>query len=115
MLEDLGVEVPDDRRGALQDVHWAMGAIGYFPTYTLGNLYAGQLWAAIGRELPDTAAKIAEGEFEQLLEWLRSRIHRHGRRFSATELCEHATGSPLSAAPFMQYLSEKLEPIYGTV
>jgi carboxypeptidase Taq len=112
MLEDLGVTVPDDRRGALQDVHWAMGAIGYFPTYTLGNLYAGQLWEAIGRELPDTADRVAEGEFGELLEWLRTRIHRHGRRFSAGELCEEATGSPLSAAPFMRYLGDKLAPIY---
>jgi carboxypeptidase Taq len=90
-----------------------MGAIGYFPTYTLGNLYAGQLWEAIGRELPDTAAKVSEGNFGELLEWLRTRIHRHGRRFSANELCEEATGSPLTAAPFMRYLGDKLEPIYG--
>ena len=110
---DLGIEVPDDRRGCLQDIHWSMGAIGYFPTYTLGNLYAAQLWEAIGRDVPALEERIARGEFGPLLEWLREKVHRHGRRYSATELCERATGAPLGAEPFMRYLGGKLRAVYG--
>lgn len=112
---DLGLDVPDDRRGCLQDIHWSMGAIGYFPTYTLGNLYAAQLWEAIQRDLPDLDEAIARGEFGELLGWLRDAIHRHGRRYSANELCERATGSPLSADPFFRYLEGKLRPLHGRV
>lgn len=113
VLEDFGIPVPDDRQGVLQDVHWSMGAIGYFPTYTLGNLYAAQLWEAVARDVPDLPARVAAGAFEELLEWLRERIHRHGRRYGAAELCERATGAPLSAEPFLRYLGDKLEAVYG--
>jgi carboxypeptidase Taq len=113
MREDLGLEVPDDRRGALQDIHWSMAAIGYFPTYTLGNLFAAQFWEALRRDVPELEARIARGEFGEVLGWLRERIHRHGRRFSASELCERATGRPLSAEPFTAYLEGKLRPLYG--
>lgn len=113
MKEDLGLDVPDDRRGALQDIHWSMAAVGYFPTYTLGNLYAAQLWEAMGRDLPGLEAEVARGEFGSLLAWLRERVHRHGRRFPATELCERATGAPLSPEPFLRYLEGKLRPVYG--
>ncbi|HEX2187694.1 MAG TPA: carboxypeptidase M32, partial [Longimicrobiaceae bacterium] len=109
----LGVEVPDDRRGALQDIHWSMGAIGYFPTYTLGNLYAAQLWETIRAQLPDLDAQIARGDFSALLGWLRENVHRHGRRFHAPELCERITGRPLSPEPLMRYLEGKLKPLYG--
>jgi carboxypeptidase Taq len=108
MRADLGLEVPDDRHGCLQDIHWSMGAIGYFPTYTLGNLYAAQLWEAARRDLPDLDGGIARGEFGDLLGWLRDRIHRHGRRYSALELCRRATGVELSAEPFFRYLEGKL-------
>jgi carboxypeptidase Taq len=113
MRDDLGVEVPDDRRGVLQDVHWSTGSIGYFPTYTLGNLYAAQFWATIRNELPEMDARIAAGEFTGLLDWLRDRVHRHGRRYTATELCARVTGEPLSAAPFIRYMEQKLESVYG--
>jgi carboxypeptidase Taq len=113
MREDLGVEVPDDRRGVLQDVHWSSGLIGYFPTYTLGNLYAAQFWAAIGTEIRGLDEQVARGEFSMLLEWLRENVHRHGRRYRAGELCERITGAPVSAAPFVRYLAAKLEPVYG--
>jgi len=113
MLEDFGLRVPDDRMGVLQDVHWSMGAIGYFPTYTLGNLYAAQIWDAIGRDLPDLNSNISRGEFGELLSWLRDRIHRHGRRYTAGELCERVTGQPLRADAFVRYLRDKLERVYG--
>jgi carboxypeptidase Taq len=111
--DDLGLEVPDDARGCLQDVHWSMGAIGYFPTYTLGNLYAAQFWEAIVVALPDLDQQMAQGEFSALLAWLRENIHEAGRRFPADELCRNLTGKPLSHEPLMRHLSSRLRPIYG--
>ncbi|MDQ7012303.1 MAG: carboxypeptidase M32 [Planctomycetota bacterium] len=109
----LGVKVPDNRRGCLQDVHWSFGLIGYFPTYTLGNLYAAQFWEKINADIPDLAAQMSRGEFAALLGWLRENIHRHGQRYRAGELCERITGSPLSADPLMRHLEGKLRPVYG--
>lgn len=111
--QDLGVEVPDDRRGCLQDIHWALGAVAYFPTYTLGNLYAAQLWEAIRAALPDLDDRMRAGDFTPLLGWLRENIHRHGRRYTAPELCRRATGKPLSPEPLLRYLEGKLRPLYG--
>jgi carboxypeptidase Taq len=113
MRADLGVEVPDDARGALQDIHWALGALGYFPTYTLGNLYAAQFWETIQAEVPGLDDALRRGEFPMLLGWLREKIHRHGRRFTAPELCERVTGRPLSPEPLLRYLEGKLRPLYG--
>jgi carboxypeptidase Taq len=110
---DLGIEVPDDRRGCLQDVHWSMGAIGYFPTYSLGNLYAAQLWSTLRSEMSDLDEMIRRGEFSPLLEWLRRNVHIHGRRFSAAELCTRVTGEPLTHRPLIDYLRNKLQPLYG--
>lgn len=107
IASDLGLEVPNDALGCLQDIHWSMGAIGYFPTYTLGNLYAAQLWEAAAGQLPDLEEQIERGDFSGLLEWLRRAIHRHGREFTAGELCERATGAPLSAEPFVRYIVGK--------
>ncbi len=113
MRQDLGVEVVDDRSGVLQDIHWSMGAIGYFPTYTLGNLYAAQFWETVREELPDLDEQFARGEFAGLLGWLREKVHRHGGRFRAPELCERITGRPLSPEPLLRYLETKLKPLYG--
>jgi carboxypeptidase Taq len=110
---DLGLEVPDDAHGCLQDIHWSMGAIGYFPTYTLGNLYAAQFWTAIHRAVPDLEERIRAGEFHPLLGWLRENVHAHGRRFTAPELCERITGRPLSHEPLLRYLEEKVKAVYG--
>jgi carboxypeptidase Taq len=110
----LGLDVPDDSRGCLQDIHWSFGGIGYFPTYTLGNLYAAQLMVAARQELdPESLVKdLQRGEFGRLKDWLGRNIHQHGQRFRAGELCRRATGSPLSPRPFVQYLSEKFSPLY---
>ena len=113
MQSDLGMQVPDDRRGVLQDIHWSMGAIGYFPTYTLGNLYAAQLWSAITAALPQLEDELRRGEFSGLLGWLRENVHGHGRRYTAAELCQRATGRPLSHEPLLRYLEGKLRPVYG--
>jgi carboxypeptidase Taq len=110
---DLGLEVPNAREGVLQDIHWSMGAIGYFPTYTLGNLYAAQLWDTLRGDLPDLDDQLRRGEFGGLLQWLRTHVHVHGRRYTAPELCQRVTGRPLSHEPLMRYLEGKLRPVYG--
>ena len=109
----LGVEVPDDRRGCLQDVHWSFGLIGYFPTYTLGNLYAAQFWKKINEGISDLESQMVQGEFGALLAWLRTNIHAHGERYRAGELCELITGSSLSPEPLMAHLDGKLRAVYG--
>jgi carboxypeptidase Taq len=109
----LGLEVTEDRLGCLQDVHWSMGAIGYFPTYTLGNLYCAQFFESACAAMPGLVDGFATGTFEPLLEWLRTNIHSHGRRYRAADLCERITGKPLSAEPLMNYLEGKLRPLYG--
>ena len=109
---DLGLDVPDDARGCLQDVHWSMGSVGYFPTYTLGNLYSAQLWDAVVIAIPDVDQQMQRGEFAALLGWLRANVHAHGRRFPATELSERATGHPLGSTSLLHYLETKLRPLY---
>ena len=108
----LGVNIPDDRRGCLQDVHWAFGLIGYFPTYTLGNLYAAQLWETINAQIPTLSADMARGDFTKLKAWLNTHIHAHGKRYRAAELCQMLTGKPLTADPLMRHLEAKLKPLY---
>ncbi len=111
--EYLGVKVPDDRRGCLQDVHWSFGLVGYFPTYTLGNLYAAQFWEKINADIPDLQKQIAKGKFDQLKKWLNTKIHRHGRRYRAAELCRMVTGADLSADPLMRHLESRAQAVYG--
>jgi carboxypeptidase Taq len=109
----LKVDVPDDTRGCLQDIHWSMGAIGYFPTYTMGNLYCAQFFEAARDALGDTDAMFAEGRFTPLRQWLNEHIHAHGKRYRSADLVEHVTGKPLSADPLMRHLEGKLRPLYG--
>src|SRR3989440_4450284 len=111
--EYFGLEVPDDARGVLQDVHWSMGAIGYFPTYALGNLIAGQLWERAHQEIPDLDEQLGAGELGSLREWLRDHIHRHGSKFSTRELLDRVVGGPIAVAPFVSYLKTKLGEVYG--
>ncbi len=110
---DLGLNVPDDRRGCLQDVHWSMGAVGYFPTYTLGNLYAAQFWEAMEREMPGRDEMLARGEFAPVLRWLREKVHSVGKEFRAEELCQRISGAPLSSDPLMRHLERKVRAVYG--
>ena len=90
--EYLKIEVPDDARGVLQDVHWAAGAFGYFPTYSLGNLIAAQIWDAVREALPDLDGQIANGELVPLRDWLRDRLYRHGAKFTPKEMIERVVG-----------------------
>jgi carboxypeptidase Taq len=110
--ELFGLEVQDDCDGVLQDVHWSAGLIGYFPTYALGNLIAGQLWERVHVDLPDLDDQLAAGQLAGLREWLRQNIHRHGSKFTTTELLERAGAGPISVAPFTRYLKDKLGTVY---
>jgi carboxypeptidase Taq len=113
MTRLLGVTPPDDAKGVLQDIHWAFGLVGYFPTYTLGNVYGAQLWAAIGRDIPDRDARIARGDFAVILSWLRERIHQYGGTYLPTELIQRATGEAPDARYLTRYLNEKYAAVYG--
>jgi carboxypeptidase Taq len=107
MKEYLGITPPDDAAGLLQDVHWSSGLIGYFPTYTLGNLVAAQLFQKAGEQIPNLALQIEKGNFAELLGWLRQIIHRHGRKFMPEELVQRALGEGIQAEPFLEYLRGK--------
>jgi carboxypeptidase Taq len=113
MQEYLGVDVPDDAQGVLQDVHWAGGDIGYFATYALGNLIAAQLWERAQADLPGLDDALAAGDGSPLRDWLREHVHRWGRRLPPRELIARATGTPIRVEPFAAYLRAKLGPIYG--
>ncbi len=113
MREYLGITPPDDARGVLQDVHWAEGYFGYFPSYALGNLLAVQFYNQALKEMPDLPEQIAEGQLLGLREWLRVNIHAHGRKFTPAELVRRVTGGEMSAAPYLAYLREKYAEVYG--
>ncbi|MEI6948494.1 carboxypeptidase M32 [Paraflavisolibacter sp. H34] len=108
----LDVQVPDDKRGCLQDVHWSHGSFGYFPTYSLGSFYAAQLYAAAQKSLPNLEQEIATGNSRSLLQWLRSGVHAKGRIRNSEELCREVTGETLNSAYFLQYLLDKYAGIY---
>jgi carboxypeptidase Taq len=113
MQEYLGVVVPDDARGVLQDVHWAGGSFGYFPTYSLGNVIAGQLWEAARSELGDLDAMLVAGEESVLRDWLRERLYRHGGKLLPAEMVGRACGGPLDTGPLLAQLRAKFGELYG--
>lgn len=102
-----------DREGCLQDVHWSEGLFGYFPSYTLGNLLAAQLWYRLQEDLPDVEAQIGRAEFMPLLEWLRTHVHSLGRRYYTQTFAQKVTGSPLTPQPLLRYLRERYLPLYS--
>jgi carboxypeptidase Taq len=109
----LGIAVPNDREGALQDIHWSSVSFGTFPGYTLGNLIGAQLMEKARLDIPDLDAQIERGDFVTLLAWLRKNVHRHGRKFTPNELLERATGKSLTAAPWVAYVQQKFGALYG--
>ena len=111
--EWFGIEVPEDRMGCLQDIHWSMGAFGYFPTYTLGNLYAAQLLEAMSQEIGDVDQIIETGDWSPMLDWLRPKIHRQGSKLTPSELIEQATGVPPTPQPFIEYVESKYSKLYN--
>ena len=114
MHQYLGVEVPNDAQGVLQDVHWSLGLMGYFPTYVLGSIISAQIWERALIAIPDLPAQFERGEFSGLREWLRHNLHRHGRKFTPKETLEKVTGSKtIEVGPFVAYLRNKYGEIYG--
>jgi carboxypeptidase Taq len=113
MREYLGIEVPSDADGALQDVHWSGVSFGGFPSYTLGNLIGAQLMAAARRELPDLDREFAAGRFQSLHGWLTENVYAQGRKYTPDELLRRTTGEGLSARPWIEYVRRKFGEIYG--
>ncbi|WP_288403631.1 carboxypeptidase M32 [uncultured Deinococcus sp.] len=113
MKADLGLDVPDDRRGVLQDIHWSSGLFGSFPTYTVGNVMASQFYEAAAQALPDLGAQLGRGDYAPLREWLTGQIYRHGRSLVPHDLLVRATGRGLDPEPYLRYLSGKYEDLYG--
>ena len=109
----LGLTPPDHAQGCLQDIHWSMGGLGYFPTYTLGNLYAAQFMDKARQELGDLDGMFRQGNFTPLKTWLNTHIHQPGQRYRPRELCQHVTGKPLSHKPLLDYLWKKYGSLYG--
>ena len=109
----LGVTVPDDKTGCLQDIHWAHGSFGYFATYSLGSMYAAQMYAALERENASLNKEIAGGDTSWVLHWLRKNLHQYGRMYNSQELCTNITGEPLNSKFFIDYATKKFTEIYA--
>jgi carboxypeptidase Taq len=105
--EFLGLEVPDDANGVLQDIHWALGLLGYFPSYQLGNVISVQIWRCAEAALGDLGEQFARGEFASVRNWLGEHVYRHGRMYPPRELVRRVTGSDLDAGPYLEYLRTK--------
>jgi len=113
MHQYLGVIPESDTNGVLQDVHWSMGLIGYFPTYALGNLVSAQLWECINQDIPNLPEQLRQGDFTGLLGWLRDKIHRHGSKFYPQDLVQRVTGSKINPDAYIGYLQKKYGEVYG--
>lgn len=109
----LGLRPSTDAEGVLQDVHWSAGLVGYFPTYSLGNMYASQFFVQASADLGDLAAQFSSGQFAPLREWLQTHIHSHGQRYTAAELVQRVTSKPLSHEPLMNHLRGKFGKLYA--
>ena len=112
MKQYLGLEVPDDARGCLQDIHWSHGSIGYFPTYALGNLYAAQFLETLIEDIPALWDEVGAGDFASLLSWLRAKVHQVGRRKQPAELVRDVTGKDPDSEAYLNYLEKKYGELY---
>jgi len=113
MREYLGITPENDAMGVLQDVHWSLGLMGYFPTYALGNLISAQLWERLNADLPGLSDEITRGRFDSLLGWLRANLHMYGRKYDPQELVRRITGSKINAEAYVRYLTNKYSEVYG--
>jgi len=109
---DFGYAVDRPSNGVLQDVHWSVGLFGYFPTYTLGNVYAGCLNEALRKAVPDLDAAVAQGDISPATDWLRENLQRHGKRYLPRDVIARATGAEPSEAPLVAYLRAKFGALY---
>ena len=112
MREYLGISPEFDGQGCLQDIHWSLGYFGYFPTYTLGNLYSIQFFNTFEKAHPNWEERVAKGHLDFVNDWLKENIHLHGRQYSPTELCQKVTGQLLGEEPFVNYLTQKYRKLY---
>lgn len=108
----LGIKPKNDKEGCLQDIHWSMGGIGYFPTYALGNIYAGQLFESFAKDYPDFDQRLAKGDLLFAKTWMNTHVHQHGRAYSPSELIKHITAKKISSTPYLNYLKEKYTKLY---
>ncbi len=113
MEEALGIRPESDAEGCLQDIHWSTGILGYFPTYALGNLMSAQIWRALRCDVPDLDDRIRQGEFGPMLDWLRTQVHRHGRRRSADRILRDTTGHGLGSGDWLAYVRTKYGGLFG--
>jgi carboxypeptidase Taq len=113
MKEYLGITPPNDAQGVLQDVHWSYGSVGYFSTYALGNLVSAQLWEKINQDIRNLDDQIRQGEFAELLGWLRKNIHQFGHKYDPQDLVQRVTGSKITPEPYVRYLTKKYSEVYG--
>lgn len=113
MREYLGITPPNDAKGVLQDIHWSYGSIGYFSTYALGNLVSAQLWEKINKDIRNLDDQIRQGNFSELLGWLRAKVHVHGHKYDPQDLVQKITGSKITSEPYVRYLTKKYSEIYG--
>ncbi len=110
---DFGFEVDTARNGVLQDIHWAFGLFGYFPTYAIGNIYAAEIMARVEQDIPDLDNQVSQGDVSALLVWLRENVHRHGKIYLPNELMRRVIGHEPSELPLMEYLNKKFGELYG--
>jgi carboxypeptidase Taq len=108
----LGLTPPTDTEGCLQDIHWSHGSFGYFPTYTLGNLYAAQFFSAAHRDIPNLSEQLAKGRLRLLKDWLNREVHHRGKSETPDQIVQRVTGEPLNPRYFTEYLWEKFTDIY---
>jgi carboxypeptidase Taq len=109
----LGVDIENDSEGVMQDTHWASGFYGYFPSYTLGNIYSGQILASIEKDLPEWKNQIAQGNFQDIKQWLIKNIHSYGDLYDPSDLLKKTSGEELSVKPYLSYLNQKYSKLYG--
>lgn len=113
MRDYLGITPPNDAQGVLQDIHWSYGSIGYFSTYALGNIISAQLWERINKDIKNLEDQIREGQFAELREWLREKIHVYGHKYDPQDIVQKVTGSKIDSAAYVRYLTKKYSEVYG--
>jgi len=111
--EYLGVDIENDSEGVMQDIHWASGAFGYFPSYALGNIYSGQILATMEKGLSDWKTQISSGNFQNIKQWLAKNVHNHGNLYDPADLIRRITGEELNVKPYLNYLHKKYSKLYG--
>jgi carboxypeptidase Taq len=113
MKEYLGITPENDAEGMLQDVHWSVGLMGYFPTYALGNLVSAQLWECMNKDIPTLEEQVEKAQFSEILGWLRKNLHVYGAKFEPQTLVKKVTGSFITPEPYVKYLESKFKSIYS--